>query len=887
MGLTDWGKKLALARIGVNYNKDLDFLDSDFGGWSIKNINFWGKLQTAVGEVVEIKDIVNCKLIYRKLVGDEKIYDIIMIVGWYLNHKKSWIIFYNTSDDKMELWNEFSYNNPFRNGNKVSINRIYDFGQSEETGNLYFLTETFERNPQIFGDINNPPEHIFQVILLNGNENDKRFLTLISCVNPNNYLPEEKLELEINKIVELTNVDETQNLEMYKALHRINEIEDNKYLVAIWNKSSTLEFGACNIWPVKYEDAVNETEIGYNVPSNGNPYRGKKQKGTPIQSHSNFSKKVSPHTDWTNPLSNFNIKGFSIGETSDGFVWLGKQLDDFKAFKFTFPSSHTLSGYSINYTIRKSLPPNANILAFAHNPVTFHYFYNVAYDYGTSVEYLPYYKFDDYDNVRGYSKIPQSDILRNRDLTETEINKFDEFDYYENTPAQQQEYSITEYAIDTGVGEGGGSDIIIKTVKVSSMNVWELQNSFEIILRTTEEELSREKDVFIDIDMSFNHSDYGESSNNKDWWSSVSNDYYYTGTGYNGNYSVKFTIKCNLQTPSSGYIELEKKGGNGCIYFNSDDAGNNQIYDEIHKKRLKYEVQVKKFNNGNLLLSLKLNYLVPRKVTIVHTWNTRTKSDIYNRYAGWENLNIEFIVNKLYWRPSLNYVKNIYKDDASGSNAKIPIVKNLIENFTDPNFLLSPIIKNQNDIKLVYYKDNHLILEEQILSKPSEDSTQPSVWNKNIIFNQNYNLKDAQLLAHDKDFKILAISNIGLLYFSSNKLYNIDYNFNENYFNLFVNNDHLLSSWIISSNNIKLFQIIDEPKILNLQFNYDYNDDNLNINRVEVTTNNIIINASQTDTSNFINDSLNVYVNFQNNFFYDYNTINKIQMFGSQGHSNP
>ena len=415
------------------------------------------------------------------------------------------------------------------------------------------------------------------------------------------------------------------------------------------------------------------------------------------------------------------------------------------------------------------------------------------------------------------------------------------------------------------------------------MNVWELQNSFEIILRTTEEELSREKDVFIDIDMSFNHSDYGESSNNKDWWSSVSNDYYYTGTGYNGNYSVKFTIKCNLQTPSSGYIELEKKGGNGCIYFNSDDAGNNQIYDEIHKKRLKYEVQVKKFNNGNLLLSLKLNYLVPRKVTIVHTWNTRTKSDIYNRYAGWENLNIEFIVNKLYWRPSLNYVKNIYKDDASGSNAKIPIVKNLLENFTDPNFLLSPIIKNQNDIKLVYYKDNHLILEEQILSKPSQDSTQPSVWNKNIIFNQNYNLKDAQLLAHDKDFKILAISNIGLLYFSSNKLYNIDYNFNENYFNLFVNNDHLLSSWIISSNNIKLFQIIDEPKILNLQFNYDYNDDNLNINRVEVTTNNIIINASQTDTSNFINDSLNVYVNFQNNFFYDYNTINKIQMFGSQG----
>ena len=879
MGLTDWGKKLALARIGVNYNKDLDFLDSDFGGWSIKNINFWSKLQTAVGEVVEIKDIVNCKLIYRKLVGDEKIYDIIMIVGWYLNHKKSWVIFYNTSDDKMELWNEFSYNNPFRNGNKVSINRIYDFGQSEETGNLYFLTETFERNPQIFGDINNPPEHIFQVILLNGNENDKQFLTLISCVNPNNYLPEEKLELEINKIVELTNVDETQNLEMSKALHRINEIEDNKYLVAIWNKSSDVEFGACNIWPVKYEDAVNETEIGYNVPSNGNPYRGKKQKGTPIQSHSNFSKKVSPHTDWTNPLSNFNIKGFSIGETSDGFIWLGKQLDDFQAFRFELPKK-----YIATYKIHKALPPDSQII-FVSDPITKNQYYTIDNVNNLSVRYIPFYYFSDYDNIRGFpaTSITNEKIEWNK---QNQINnRFDQIN--ENISILHYyifiEQTYREVITREVVGEGGDHIYrdVTQNTRISLMVAWQLQNSFEMIIKTTEEELSREEDVFIDITMFFEHDNYGEASKGSDWSSDFIDDFQYGKIGYSGNYSTKFTIKCNIQNPSSGYIELEKKGGEGSIYFGSDD---NEIYNEIHKKRLKYEVQAKKFNNGNLLLSLKLNYLIPQLVSITKSWNRgKLESVIKNWYAGWENLNIKFSVNKLYWRPSLNYVKNIYKDDSNGSNAKIPIVKDLLENFTSPDFLLSPMIKNQNDIKLVYYKNNNLILEEQILSKPSQDSTQPSTWNKNIIFNQNYNLKDAQLLAHDKDFKILAISDIGLLYFSNNKLYNIYYNFNENYFNLFVNNDHLLSSWIISSNNIKLFQIIDEPKILNLQFNYDYNDDNLNINRVEVTTNNIIINASQTDTSNFINDSLNVYVNFQNNFFYDYNTINKIQMFGSQG----
>ena len=890
MALSSIAKKLALARIGVSYNTNLNFFETGFEGINIKEIDFWNKLQTIVGENIGIQHLVGAKLIFRKLNGDEKIYDIIMIVGWYLSKKKAWVVFYNTSDNRMELWNEFTYNNPFRNGNKVSINKIYDFGQSEDTGNLYFLTETFENNPQIFGDINNPPEHIFQVILLNGNENGKQFLTLVSCINPNNYLPEEKLELEINKIVELTNVDETHNLEMSKALHRVDEIEDNKYLVAIWNKSSDVEFGACNIWPVNYDDSVNETEVGYNVPSSGNPYRGKKSKGTPVQAHSRFSLKVSPHPNWINPISTFNLKGFSIGETSDGFVWLAKQIDDFESFLFLDGSENRFAAYQKYYkefiTV-KSLPPG--YVKLIPNPGS-KSIIEGGFSSSTSKTVDYSYSSFDYENnqqYRGYNFTGSS--LSEHGFSTSELSGYID-DTYIGDVHYEEVYNtyLGVVMYDRRVDSGGlVYHDVTKTKRVSSLFAWECKTLFEAVIHATDEQLAKEEDVFIDMEVEFKHDEYGENGDPRAWSSSGFDDFVYDNSTYNGTYTKHFTIKCNLSTPSSGFIELDKENGNGAVYFGDLNKKVHQIF---HKKRLSYDVQFKVIDNTKSLLSLKINYIIPQSMTVTETLSKgRFRANSSSFYAGWEKLNVKFTLKKLYWRPTVNYIKNIFKDDSDGSNAKVPILLNLPigsndKTFTFPNFLFDPIIKTANSIKILSYKNNFLTLNEWTLSKPSQSSTQPSTWNKAYSFynTPHTDLKDAQLLGHDEDFKILLISNLGLLYFSKNKLQRIAYSLNNNFFNLYLSENHLLSSWNIFADKVRIFQSVDEPKELSLNFEYDYNNKPLTVNRIKAITNDIVINASDVDLFNYGN-SVTIYSNLRNDFFYDYNSIGEIQFLGTQG----
>ena len=890
MGLTKAAKKLALSRVGVNYNTNLNFFKTGFEGINIKEIDFWNKLQTVVKENVNIQNLVGAKLIFRKLNGDERIYDIIMIVGWYLSNKKSWVVFYNTSDDKMELWNQFTYNNPFKTENKhIEINRIYDFGQSEDTGNLYFLTETFEKNPEIFGDINNPPEHIFQVILLNGNENDKQFLTLVSCINPNNYLPNEKLELEINKIVELTNIDETQNLEMDKALHRVDEIEDNKYLVAIWNKSSDVEFGACSIWPVKYEDSINETEIGYNISSSSNPYRGKKQKGTSVQAHSKFSLKASPHPDWVNPISTFNLKGFSIGETSDGFVWLAKQIDDFKTFLFLDGSENRFAAYQEYYkefiTI-KSLPPG--YVKFIPNPGsksiieggfssstsrTVDYAYS-SFDYENNQQYRGYNFTGSSLNEHGFSTSKLSNYVDNTYIGDV---------HYEEV--YNPYLGVVMYDIENPNGSLIYHDVT-KIEKVSSLFAWECETLFEAVIHVTDEQLAKEEDIFITISVEFKYNEYAEDSASS-WFSSGSDDFAHLGSEYSGTHTKYFTIKCNLANPSSGFVELDNKDDRTVSYFGSFSEKAHQVF---HKKRLSYDVQFKVINNTKSLLSLKINYVIPQKMTITRTLNKgRFKATNSTLSAGWEKLNVKFTLKKLYWRSAINYIKNIFKDDSGRSNAKVPTLLNLPINsddktFTSPNFLLEPIIKTENNIKIVSYKDDFLTLNEWTLSKPSEDSTQPSTWNKvynyyNIIHS---NLKSAQLLGHDEDFKIIIISNLGLLYLSKNKLQKIPYSSNNNFFNIYISDNQLLSTWNIFADKVRVFQIVDEPKELNLNFEYNYDNKPLTVNRIKAITNDIIINASDVNLFDY-KESITIYSNLENNFFYDYNSIEKVQFLGTQG----